>query len=897
MKKMLAILLAVMMVLPLCVGVTAADSKPEVKPFVMVNTEDVGVTFDNLTYKILFWSGSSEKYVTEDHLKVDAMNGVGGKTPTEVAENLKPVFDEFPDGTRYLRLMSFRSALVGLLEDHIFMEKGLALWNSWFHEFITHYHSIGGKLDGVVVDVEFFDSFSYGLTQERQKNPYVYKEIVDNPNYATKIRPQLEERGFQFWTNITDVTPEIYSIDGSCGDAYAQSRAIWNVVIRNHYNQYVTEAFAEAAELYPELKISDYVARTMYGWDKNMSSSDGFPTGGNYYTAGNSNYVNTYGSRPSGSFFKDGGIPLYQNPPAYNDTIWEDNPYNMTLWELICAKQLKESAPDKRLTVTTVYYNYSTREGSYCNTPYYSEIMYHTGMLDPDPFQAYCIKNEMVRSGTDVEFAMGILSKQLDELTRVAGYADREYINVPYSWNDKYLLSGMYAGGRNIWRISPDIYGTNTTLQSFKVEGTKDPTFTIEGQTVTFPGGKIIEDAAIPQVGTCGYWVETPKDVLPVKTYAADRYQQYPAFMETYESYKANADFDIGQANPMGCWEMKKTKDSTAKIVDADNGKALALSGTYSLKLAKILKNITAGDSYAENQAWEIDVTLPGAMPADGEVVLLDIYANKAKAEAGGFRIAGGKIYYDNAGTYTELPGVNVSAGGKFKLQRTVDFNNKEAFTSTYTVYDASGKLLAQAKDIPMAKLELPVGKIGFSVTNMVGTSVQLDNLKLYVNGVGADLELYNAKTGIKYTDLETAKDSNTAYRFSWMNATASEKVYSIVAAFSNGEEKVIETVKMAPGSDCVNTGIVQVAAGQTVKIYARNDSKAEPENPNAGPGADANAGQQKAGLSGEEVTMLIVTIACVVVTAGMIFVAVKLLKKPAATKETKQEETEEKAE
>ena len=367
--------------------------------------------------------------------------------------------------------------------------------------------------------------------------------------------------------------------------------------------------------------------------------------------------------------------------------------------------------------------------------------------------------------------------------------------------------------------------------------------------------------------------------------------------METYESYKVNADFDIGQANPMGCWEMKKTKDSTAKIVDADNGKALALSGTYSLKLAKILKNITAGDTYAENQVWEVDVTLPGAMPADGEVVLLDIYANKAKAEAGGFRIADGKIYYDNAGTYTELPGVNVSAGGKFKLQRTVDFNNKEAFTSTYTVYDASGKLLAQAKDIPMAKLELPVGKIGFSVTNMVGTSVQLDNLKLYVNGVGADLELYNAKTGIKYTDVETAKDSNTAYRFSWMNATASEKVYSIVAAFSNGEEKVIETVKMAPGSDCVNTGIVQVAAGQTVKIYARNDSKAEPENPNAGPGADANAGQQKAGLSGEEVTMLIVTIACAVVTAGMIFVAVKLLKKPAATKETKQEETEEKAE
>lgn len=893
MKKILAILLTLAMVLPLCVGVTAEESKAEVKPFVMVNTEDVGVTFDNLTYKILFWSGSSEKYVTEDHIKVDAMNGVGGKTPTEVAENLKPIFDEFPDGTRYLRLMSFRSALVGLLEDHIFMEKGLKLWTDWFNEFITHYHSIGGKLDGVVVDVEFFDSFSYGLTQERIKNPYVYKQIIDNPNYATKIRPQLEERGFKFYPNVTDVTPEIYSVDGGSGDQYAQSRAIWNVVIRNHYNQYVTEGFAEAAKLYPELKISDYVARTMYGWDKNMSSSDGFTVGGNYYTAGNSNYVNTYGSRPSPSYFKDGGIPIYQNPPSYNDAVWEDNPYNMTLWELHCAKQLKASAPDNRLTVTTVYYNYSTRTGSYCNTPYYSEIMYHTGMLDPDPFQAYCIKSEMLHSGADVEVAMGILSKQLDELTRVAGYADREYISLPFSWNDKYLLSGMYAGGRNIWRITPDTYGTNTTLKSFKVEGTQDPTFTIEGQTVTFPGGRIIEDADIPLVGTCGYWVETDKDVMPVRTYAADRFQQYPAFMETYESYNANSALDVGQAYPMGCWEMKKNKDSAAMIVDSGNGKALALAGTYSLKMKDILENITAGDTYAKNQVWEIDVSLPGNMPANAETVLMDIYGKKAKADDGGFKISGGKIFYDNAGSYVELAGVDVSAGGNFKLQRKLDFNNKDAFTCTYAVYDATGKLLAEAKDIPMAQVSLPVNKIGFGVTNVVGTSVLLDNLKLYVNGVGADLEIYDAKTGILQTEPDKARDRSTAYRFSWMNATASEKVYSIVAAYYNGdqlvEEKVIEEIKMAPGSDCVNTGIVEVAAGQSVKIYARDDSKPDPD-PNGnlpdatGPGAASNPG----GMGGTDIIMLCVIIVCALVIIGSAVAMVLLLskKKPGKAEE-----------
>ena len=897
MKRLLAVLLILTMVLPMCVFANAAETKAEIKPFVITNSEDLGTDFDNFYGKVQFWSRASDEYIYDDGMKV-SVPGVGS-TPKTIAKNLKPIFDEYPEGTRYLRFTALRAAMVYHTDDTIFFEKGIQIVHDWFEEFINEYKAIGGKLDGVVADVEIFDGFAYYLNQTALTKMYVYKDIVENPNYATKIRPALEERGFKFYENVTAETPEIYSISSNAGSAYSDCAAIWNVVIRNHYNQYVNDAFLDTLlGSYPDAVLCDYQARDTYAWHKIQGESGGVSAGGNYYTAGNVNYLNTYASRPGSGFFTDNGKAIYKNIQGYNDVAWADNAFNMVMWDSIFAKQLKESSPDGRFTATISHYIYNSRPGSYCRSPYYSEMTYHLGMLDPDPFQSYCIDSEITSRGGDIDTVIKVISENLDELTRVAGYADREHIPLAYSWNDKYILTGMYAGGRNIWRITPDTIGTNTTLESFKVAGTKDPTFTINGQTVTFPGGKIIEDSVISQVGSCGYWVETPKDVLPVRTYDANRYEQYPAYMESYESYEANADFDLSQAFPAGCWEVKKDKGSTAKVVTDGTGKALAMTGTYSLKLNTVLKNITAGDTYAENQAWEVEVNVPTDMAADAEIIALNIYGNKAKAEEGGFKIAGGKVYYDNNGTYVELTGVDVSAGGKFKLKRCVDFNNAEALTSDYAVYDASGNLLGQVKDIPMVKVEIPVQKLNISVSGITGTAVKFDNLKLYANGVAADFELYNAKTGIEYDDLDTAKNSNTAYRLSWMNATQYEKVYSIVAEYSDGTTKVIKEIKMAPGTDGVDTGVVAVAEGQTVKVYARNDSQPEPEDDGTiQPGADAanpNGQSKKKG----DIGMLIAIIAVAVVLVGIVVAAVIFLtKKPAPKKEEaakKVEETQE---
>ena len=893
MKKILAILLALAMVLPMCVAVNAADTNVERKPFVLSNSDDLGIDDKNFYPKVTFWSTAS--YVTEDSIKVAAPMCGGGKNAIEIAENLKDHFEDFPEGTRYIRDLSMRVAMETLAEDVIFMEKGVEVAKKWFTEFLEHYSEIGGQLDGIAADVEIVGGSCYYLTQTAKSNPYIFKQIVSNPMYEEKIRPQLVERGFKFWPDVTDETPEIYGICETSGSEYALSRSIWNVVIRNYLNQMVNDIALEAMTKYfPNARLFDYQARTTYGWHKNMSDKGVVSTGGNYETAGHVNYMNTYANRPGSGFYEESGVRLYKNIPSYNGILLEQTPFNQVLWDMVHAKNYKESAPDGRFTVILCWHNYTRKETSYCNSPYFTEMTYHMGMMDPDPFQCYCMESEILSRDSDPELVVQILSEQIDELNRVAGYADRKHISVPYTWNDKYILTGMYAGGRNIWRITPDT-STGITLEQFKVAGTTDPTFSIGGKTVTFPGGKIIEDAKITEVGSCGYWVETAKDVLPVITCSETRYSEYPALLETYESYEAGANYEISSASPAGCWEVKKSKDTTAKIVDVSGNQALALTGTYSLKLKNILKNITAGDTYAENQAWEVEVTVPAGMSAEAEIVLFDIYGSKAKSLEGGLKIAGGKVYYDNAGQYVEMTGVDVSAGGKFKVQRCVDFNNAESFICDYTIYDASGKVLGQVKDVPMIALELPVQKIGLGVSGITGDAVLLDNLKLYANGLAADLELYNAKTGMQHTDVDTAKSEATAYRLSWMNATSYEKVYSIVAAYYNGdtlvEEKVVKEIKMAPGADHVDTGIVEVAEGQSVKLYARNDSKAEPEGgDNAG-----NTDNEKPGSSagGEDTVMLIAIIAGGVVLLAIIVVAIVVLtkKKPVPAEENKTEE------
>ena len=90
----------------------------------------------------------------------------------------------------------------------------------------------------------------------------------------------------------------------------------------------------------------------------------------------------------------------------------------------------------------------------------------------------------------------------------------------------------------------------------------------------------------------------------------------------------------------------------------------------------------------------------------------------------------------------------------------------------------------------------------------------------------------------------------------------------------------------MAPGTDAVTTGIVKLENGQSVKIYARNDSQPDPDTPNVDKPADTNQPKRQ-----NNTLMLIVTIVGAVVFLALVVVAVLIVLKKPADKEEKTKE------
>ena len=92
------------------------------------------------------------------------------------------------------------------------------------------------------------------------------------------------------------------------------------------------------------------------------------------------------------------------------------------------------------------------------------------------------------------------------------------------------------------------------------------------------------------------------------------------------------------------------------------------------------------------------------------------------------------------------------------------------------------------------------------------------------------------------------------------------------MAAFYNGstlvEEKVIKEIKLPAGYDGVETGIVDVAEGQTVKVYLKTTIKTGEEPPVEEPKEEPK--EEKDGLS---IGVIAVIAAAVVAVIGVVVI------------------------
>lgn len=839
MKRIIALTLTLVLLAAfLPVGTVTHGAEAEKLGFYTVNFGGIE-PFSNVYALSFFWG----KVNKDNECEVSVY---GASDIPTIAQKTKEDMNNRPDGARYFYFSAMTDVFKNTVKDAIDMTEGVRLVKDWWVEFLTEYKRIGGKLDGVALDLEYLLGSSFYIEDKHygsaaadsKKNKNIYNEIVANPVYQTRIRPRLVELGFEFWPadKIGGDKSEIWSMYRYSGDYYAKDRSIWDKVYWELITSYIDEAVTDPLlEAYPNAVVSDYHRADQKVWQKGVDDHGGRTSG---IKAGNASCYNLYDCRPNSNVFKyktSNGVKRrtsYAQPPAFNDAVFEDKPFTYALYDLHLHKRMLEATDTGIINTHLSFFNYgNANEAGYSNTPYYSEIVYHVGMLNPQPFFGYIVKSEVEKKGEnhpnpdagELEYSLKIVNDLMVELTRVAGYADRKPIMLPYSWNGSFLLTGMYAGGRNIWRITPDT--AIVSKENFKVAGS-DPTFSIDGQTITFPGGKIIADNKVTEVGTCGYWVETAADVTPIVTSTADRYKNNPAFKEDFEGYKVGA-FTTETAYPHTYW----TVSGTAAIQKHNGSNAVSLTGTTSLSNTNIAQYVTAGDNIAKQQAWEITFTLPEG--DYGQLQLLRYYDSD-----GGLKVEKGKVYYDEKGSYKELEGVTLSAG-TYHFKREVDFRKDGAFTSSYYLYDNAGKLLGEVKNVPMVTFGL-TGRNIFNYIKGATAPVLLDNYKIYQMGLTTDFELYDADSGKKLTATNAEQTTDTAYRLSWMNATERNKVAKIIETKSG---KVLETVQMAPGMDGVVTGVVEANGTVLVSLEVVDSAPSAPDETPDDPATDPTVG------------------------------------------------------
>ena len=897
MKKLFAIVLLVALLVPMVPTAKAAEATAQ--PFYALGWSDfdqekypymdglLTTTIKNIGDTVVFHYGGKQVMYgsyTDDDI-------------TAMAQVMKTEMDSRPEGMRYWTIFGIARFMRLTAENALFMDKSIVQLKDVYTAILKKYKELGGKLDGVVLDVEYEGLACWYLTTgsgDKQdnnavKNPMIYKQIVSDPRYATQIRPLLVERGFKFFHNITDYTPEIYCITRDSGKEYDISRSVWDTVMRIHLNRYANEwCYEPLKELYPNASLSDYQSADTNAWAKGATITDdgqSISGGGNTMKVGTASSYSYYYAQPNDDFYKN-----YNKYASYNQAIYEAVPFNTLLYYVNYTRRMYHATDTKQIAPWMVDYGYNSKKtATLANTAYYSELMYHLGMMDPEPFLVWMYRPNY----TEEEWVTycQTLNELMAELTRVAGYSDRKPISAPEYWNSDFILSGMYANGRNIWRISPNT--AEVSVADFKVEGA-DPTFYVSGQTITFPGGKIVESGVISDVGACGYWVETAKDVTPIVTNDADRLIKIPAFSEDFESYTAGSKLTAMLVRDSGTWSI--SSKGSDLLVEADgNNKVLAITGNSVMKNIVVPGNVTAADSYAKEQAWELTVTVPAGMTADEALTLLNYEADITQSgKDGGFKISGGKVSYAENGEYKEMT-LDISAGGKYTFRRVLNFNN---FTSDYIVMDATGKEVASVKGVAILAFKGKVTGIGIACKQVAG-KVLLDNYAIRANGAAADFEIYDAPSGILLQE-GAVHSVSTAYRLSWINVTEGEKTAAVMADIYEGdvlkETKTIKEVKLTAGCDGVETGIVEVAAGQRVKVYMKTDITTGTTTPGGNGGGATNdpitsetqpAGQTEKKSEGGLSTVVIALIAVVVLGGGGVAAALILTKKkPAKTEE-----------
>ena len=215
MKRVFTLLLTLVLLFTLLpAGVNADTAKATEKPFITLN---MGGT-DGETYSHVLDLPGTYTYPMNAETETPRVYAYGVDDAVNIAPKMKEHFDNRPEGARLFQLDLVHAAFHKKAEKVVYFDSAVEMVKTWLTDFLKQYSAMGGKLDGIVVDLEYIESHAYYLkdyyigSRNKTPNKNIYVDIVNDPRYATEIRPMLVEMGFEFYPNPEGEKSEIWTI-------------------------------------------------------------------------------------------------------------------------------------------------------------------------------------------------------------------------------------------------------------------------------------------------------------------------------------------------------------------------------------------------------------------------------------------------------------------------------------------------------------------------------------------------------------------------------------------------------------------------------------------------------------------------------------------------------------
>ncbi len=491
-----------------------------------------------------------------------SLGNLAKESPLQVAQKMKAFMESMPEGHRVIMPIMAKNitepieGVGGTMDNWFWWDEGIQIHKDKFKELFYYYKKIGGPdIDVMTLDYEIgcdlwnleWDKSGGKTLLTKEQLEERYQAIIDHPKYLTDLRPALEKAGYEFYQG--DDHNELYNYWNVYGANNSEDRR--NVYIGLLYASARKDAYLNEIYEYVRDNFFPNMISMNYGSTPRIYNPD-HPDNYHYYEKfqvvppleeRKSSYYGTANAQfYYGSMSSDFDV---QESSSYPFNTFKRTPFNGAFRMMLQYEEAmawKDGVNYKSYPWVGPYtWDYNT---PYASTDFWTELVFHLGLLGVDTFQAFnnnSLKNTWEHD--DLKF-----SRVLHELDEVVGFEDRVSL-----WEDitpgdqRYMLSGMYAGGKNVWRISPDLYipegkAGHVTMESFCIDK-ETPTFQIGNQFIKFPEGSFIYESDINE-SDFGYWVISPKGTRP-EEYRDEKLQipSEPEFEyvsgKNYEAYKA----------------------------------------------------------------------------------------------------------------------------------------------------------------------------------------------------------------------------------------------------------------------------------------------------------------------------------------------------------------------